>query len=241
MIIVGPACYDETASIKDCWVTITITINSFHEISPPGTTRQQDVKDLWFITNSFRVTMNLLSWSRWYWSLPISLSLYRLPFSLHNRRSPPTRCTEWPENTQTRLGTLPLASAPLRWDWCQVFEFVSLSIIVVTLSDKKLSSSDHGLFYFSCTKLSHQVPTTPPPTPPDFERCHAGVSFVFYYLYCSDYWLLFKCLIDLIYLYCSDYPLNLSLTYSMLSFLQRESDILFGTNIVVYFVIFWHP
>ena len=153
----------------------------------------------------------------------------------------PTRCTEWAENTQTRPGTLPLASAPPRWDWYQVFEFVSLSIIVVTLSDKKLSSSDHGLFYFSCTKLSHQVPTTPPPTPPDFERCHAGVSFVFYYLYCSDYWLLFKCLIDFIYLYCSDYPLNLSLTYSMLSFLQRLSYILFGTKHVVYFVIFWHP
>ena len=75
--------------IKDCCVTITITINQFHEIFPPGTTRQRDVKDLWFITNSFRVTMNLLSWSRWYLSLPLSLYLYRLPFSLHNRRSPP--------------------------------------------------------------------------------------------------------------------------------------------------------
>ena len=75
-----PAYYDETASTKDCWVTKSKTIDPFHEIFASGTTRQQDVKDLWFITNSFRVTMNLLSWSRWYWSLPISLSLYRLPF-----------------------------------------------------------------------------------------------------------------------------------------------------------------
>jgi|ERR1711962_246291 len=39
----------------------------------------------------------------------------------------------------------------------------------------------------SCVSTT-PAPTTPPPTPPDFQRCHPGVSFVFYYLYCMpDY------------------------------------------------------
>ena len=237
MIMVGPACFDEAASIKDCWVTITITINSFHETSPPGTTRQLDVKDLWFITNSFRVTMNLLSWSRWYWSLPISLSLYRLPFSLHNRRSPPSRCTEWPENTQTRLGTLPLASAPLRWDWCQVFEFVSLSILVIRNSRVVIMA--YSTFLVQNCHTRYQRRHRPPLQISNGAMLESVLSSTIFIAAIIDFclnalltssiylmqWLSIKYFIDLF----------------LLSFLQRLSDILFGTNIVVYFVIFWHP
>lgn len=37
----------------------------------------------------------------------------------------------------------------------------------------------------SCVSTT-PAPTTEGPTPPEFQRCHPGVSFVFYYLYCAD-------------------------------------------------------